>query len=265
MANILEKIVKDKQEYVRECKVRVKESQLYCQPQFGRTCISLNECTKTLPHPWVISEFKRKSPSKPEIALGAQIEDIVPQYVQSGSSALSILTDRTYFGGSDDDLIKARSLVNIPILRKEFIIDSYQIVEAKALGADFILLIAEILTKAQVKEFSLLAQECGLEVLLEMHSEDQIEKYCDSIEFIGINNRDLTRFVTDIETSIRIFPKLPAQPIKISESGIKSIEDIKILTRVGYNGYLIGEHLMASDDKEQVQSFISQIKGIPCV
>jgi len=264
MTNILEKIVKDKVIHVEKCKSRVKESQLYCQPQFGRTCISLNECTKTLPHPWVISEFKRKSPSKPDIALDAQIEEVVPHYAQSGASALSILTDTPYFGGNDEDLIKARALVDIPILRKEFIIDPYQIIEAKALGADFILLIAEILTKSQVKEFSLLANELGLEVLLELHSEDQIEKYHDSVQFIGINNRDLTRFVTDIETSLRIFPKLPAHPIKISESGIKSVEDIKVLTGVGYSGYLIGEHLMATNDKQSVQFFISQLKDIPC-
>ncbi len=261
METILNKIVNDKITEINERKTQIKESKLYDQIGFSRHTISLYDQTKNISHPWVISEFKRKSPSKPNIAINAQVEDIIPHYIKSGAMALSILTDKSYFGGSADDLVLARNLANIPILRKDFIIDPYQIIEAKALGADFILLIAEILTSTQIAEFANLAHECGLEVLLELHSESEIKKYHESIQFLGINNRDLKTFVTDIDTSIKLFPKLPSQPIKVSESGLKNVKDIEILSQCGYEGYLIGEHLMTADD---TGLFMSQLKSISC-
>lgn len=265
MTHILNQIVKDKALYVKHRKALIEESKLIATKSFERSCYSLLEYSEGLNYPWVISEFKRKSPSKPNIDLDAKIEIIVPQYVQAGAAALSVLTDTYYFGGSYDDLIKAREITELPILRKEFIIEAYQVIESKSLGADLILLIAEILTKAQVKELSHLAKECGMEVILELHSADQIDKYNEAIDFIGINNRDLTQFTTNIQTSIHIFSKLPSEVMKISESGIKNIADVQKLFTCGYKGFLIGEYLMS--DKgilEGSDGFISQVKNIRC-
>jgi indole-3-glycerol phosphate synthase len=265
MAHILNQIVNDKKTLIKDRKVSFGESLLTGSEAFERECFSLVKKVETLNYPWVISEFKRKSPSRAEIDLKARVDDVILRYSEDGATAISILTDEKYFGGSSDDLVRARELTQLPILRKEFIIDPYQVIESKYLGADFILLIAEILTKSQVKELSKLAKECGLEVLLEMHTGDQIHKYCENIDFIGINNRDLTSFETHIDTSVKWASYLPHDVIKISESGIQSVDDVRKLWQCGYTGFLVGEHLMTRNAHLYTEEgFMTQLKKITC-
>jgi len=168
--------------------------------------------------------------------------------MQAGASALSVLTDEKYFGGSSQDLTTARKFNYCPILRKDFIIDEYQIIEAKSIGADAILLIAEILTKEEIIQFTTKAHDLGLEVLCELHSENMIEKLPANVDLIGVNNRDLNSFTTDIENSIRIKKSLPTDSVLISESGIHSAEQLIKLRNAGFHGFLIGELFMREDN-----------------
>lgn len=192
----------------------------------------------------IIAEFKRKSPSKPNINLYANPEEVTIGYMQAGASALSVLTDNNFFGGSSEDLITARDFNYCPILRKDFIVDEYQIHEAKSIGADAILLIAEILTPSEIKQLTAIAHSLHLEVLLELHNESQLAKYNPDIDLIGINNRDLKTFEVDFNTSIQFTNQLPADKVKIAESGIRTTADIDLLKASGFNGFLIGELFM---------------------
>lgn len=168
--------------------------------------------------------------------------------MQAGASALSVLTDEKYFGGSMADLRTARKFNYCPILRKDFIVDEYQIHEAKSIGADAILLIASILDRGQIKAYGQLARELGMEVLLEIHAQDELERISDIPELIGVNNRDLTTFTVDYAHSLNMFSHLPVDSVKISESGISDVETIKTLRTAGYDGFLIGEHFMQSSN-----------------
>lgn len=246
MSNILNNIVNRKREEVALRKKRLSENQLMNTPYFNKPRYSFSRFLEE--RSGIIAEFKRKSPSKPLINLTAVSTEIVPQYENAGASAASILTDFDFFGGSDDDLTKARPLVNIPILRKDFMIDPYQIVESKALGADVILLIAEILSKSEVEILAKLATELGMEVLLEVHTADQLIKYHESIRNVGVNNRNLKTFVTDIGFSLDILPELPCDVMKVSESGIDNPETVVALKKAGYDGFLIGEKFMKTSD-----------------
>lgn len=245
--NILDIIVHSKKAEVVERNFRqsinaLKETDLYSRDTYSLSQFLMDE-TKS----GIIAEFKRKSPSKPEINLEADVERITMGYARVGASALSILTDEEFFGGGSDYLLKARELNHLPILRKDFIIDPYQIYEAKSIGADAILLIAEILTKAQVFDFSLLAADLGLEVLLELHDASQVDKISNNINVIGVNNRDLKTFKTSIKSSLDIIEILP-DVCKISESGIHTVDQMLQLSNVGYNGFLIGEQFMSNED-----------------
>ena len=249
--NILQTIVDRKKEEVAIRKKNVSEAKLSDGIYFDRTPLSLSRHIIDGIHSGIISEFKRKSPSKKAINLDVNVADVTKGYEKAGSSAISVLTDIDFFGGSDEDLLQARKSVQIPILRKDFIIDPYQIIEAKSLGADVILLIAEILTKAEVLLLSRVANDCGLEVLFEIHTEDQISKFNENIHTIGVNNRNLKTFVTDIMYSIDIYPKLPSSAVKISESGLDNINSLIMLKQTGYQGFLIGENFMKTDDPGQ--------------
>lgn len=208
----------------------------------------------------IIAEFKRKSPSKGWINQNAETPLIVPQYQQAGASAISILTDEKYFGGTLSDLTKVRELVTIPILRKEFIVSEYQLIEAKAAGADAILLIAAALNKKDCASFAAIAQDLGLEVLLELHCENELEHISNNIDMVGINNRNLGTFHTDIENSYRMVEFLPSELVKVSESGISNSKTISELRAVGYQGFLIGEQFMKSEDPAAaLAEFISNI------
>lgn len=208
----------------------------------------------------IIAEFKRKSPSKGWIHPDINPEDVVPLYAAGGASALSILTDEKYFGGCLDFIRRMRPLVQTPILRKEFIIDEYQLFQARQVGADAVLLIAADLKKQEVKSLTQIAHELQLEVLLELHGEDELD-YADlDVDMIGINNRHLGTFHTDVQHSFDMIGKLPQDKVLVSESGISTPSTIRDLRAVGYRGFLIGETFMKEDNPgKALQQFIAQI------
>jgi len=193
----------------------------------------------------IIAEFKRKSPSKGWIKEDGRADIIPLSYQQNGAAALSILTDKKYFGGHDDFIRAARqSGVTIPILYKNFVVDEFQLYEAALCGASAVLLIAACLTKEQCRMFMHSAHELGLEVLLEMHDERELEYAELEPDMCGINNRHLGSFVTDVETSYRLAERLPKEAVKVSESGISNPQTINELRSAGFQGFLIGETFM---------------------
>lgn len=196
----------------------------------------------------IIAEFKRKSPSKGWIYEHADVARITVSYEQSGASAISVLTDSDFFGGGFEDLKNARASVGIPLLRKDFIIDEYQLFQAKALGANVILLIASALTIAESKYLSGIAKILGLEVLLEIHNDAELDYIQPNIDVVGINNRDLTSFVTDVNCSFQLGEKIPSEYLKISESGISDPKTVRELRKEGFKGFLIGETFMKTQD-----------------
>ena len=199
----------------------------------------------------IIAEFKRKSPSKGWIKEDGKPEVIPPSYEKAGAAALSILTDEKYFGGSLDFIKKARPLVNLPILRKDFIIDEYQLFQARHIGADAVLLIAADLGKQEVRALTALAHELGLEVLLELHAEHELDYAEIDVDAVGVNNRNLGTFVTDVQNSFRLAARLPQDKVLVSESGISNPDTIRLLREAGYRGFLIGETFMKTDDPGQ--------------
>ena len=248
--NILDKIVFDKRREVTSKKKLIPVDILEKFPLFLRKIGSLSQSIKT--GSGIIAEFKRRSPSKQVINHQSSVIDVVKGYEEAGVSGISVLADTKYFGGALDDLIQARETVKIPILRKEFIIDAYQIYEAKAFGADAILLIAAILTEDEIINFSILANELGLEVLLEIHNEEELIKSdLENIDMIGVNNRNLKTFEVSIENSKYLSELIPSDKVKISESGISDIETINQLKQYGFQGFLIGENFMKTNDPGQ--------------
>lgn len=208
----------------------------------------------------IIAEFKRKSPSKGWIKQDARPEEIVPAYAAAGASALSILTDEKFFGGNLKDICIARPLVDAPILRKDFIIDEYQLYQARSIGADAILLIAAALEKDKCDELMEKAHELKLEVLLEIHTSEELGYINKDIDMIGINNRNLGSFFTDIENSFRLAEQLPQDSILVSESGISNPDTVKRLRKVGFRGFLIGENFMRAEQPGQsLHRFIASI------
>ena len=208
----------------------------------------------------IIAEFKRRSPSKSWINQHADASVIPFQYEQNGAAAISILTDEAYFGGTIADMQKALSITTIPVLRKEFIVDEYQLYEAKMLGAHAILLIAAALTPKQCKEFTKTAIDLGLEVLLELHYETEIDHFSPLNNMIGVNNRNLGSFVTDVEKSYQMIDRLPREAVLISESGIFDAKTVYLLRQAGYRGFLIGENFMKTDNPAKaLNQFLSSI------
>lgn len=197
----------------------------------------------------IIAEHKRRSPSKDSINQNTNVAQVAKGYRDAGVCGMSVLTDIKYFGGCIEDLILARGAVDLPLLRKEFIIDTYQIVEAKAYGADVILLIAAILEKKEIETLSALAKKLGMDVLLEVHDGEELKKsLVDTVDLLGVNNRNLKNFTVDLETSKALSSKIPDDFVKVSESGISTPEAIRMLKGYGYQGFLMGEHFMATDD-----------------
>lgn len=244
--NILEKIIARKQVEVHESKRDVSISALEKEPGFSRSTLSLAAALKSASNPQVIAEFKRKSPSKGIINDLVTPEEVTSGYVAAGAAALSVLTDLDFFGGSFDDFKRARNAnPGTPMLRKDFIIDEYQLYEAKSIGADIILLIAACLEPEEVISLSKKAHELGLEVLLEVHNEEELKvSLCDTVDIVGVNNRNLKTFETSIETSLSLTEQIPDSFVKISESGLKDADTIIKLYRAGYKGFLIGETFM---------------------
>jgi indole-3-glycerol phosphate synthase len=241
--NILDTIIEFKKEEVARNKQLISQEQLMKKPNFSRPIFSLKQFLLDETKTGIIAEFKRRSPSKGIINNIADVVEVTKVYTENGASCLSVLTDTEFFGGSVDDLCKAR-INKIPILRKDFIIDEYQIAEARAIGADIILLIAACLTAAEVKRLATFADNIGLEVLLELHDETELEHICDATTLIGINNRNLKTFEVDIERSLRMAAQIPADKIKIAESGISTVETIQLFKDAGFKGFLMGENFM---------------------
>ena len=210
----------------------------------------------------IIAEFKRKSPSKGWIKEEGKAEEIPLSYQQNGAAALSILTDKHYFGGEDEFIVKARkSGVTIPVLYKNFVIDEYQLFQARLCGASAALLIAACLSKKECAMLMARAHELGLEVLLEMHSEPELEYAETGADMCGINNRNLGTFITNVENSYRLAELLPKDACKVSESGISNPQTVKKLRQAGFNGFLIGENFMKTPNPgEALNEFIAGIK-----
>ena len=259
--NILDKIVADKRIEVDLKKSLITQAQLEASVMMERTSISLAEVLRKS-NSGIIAEHKRRSPSKSVINQILSVQDVVKGYADAGVCGMSVLTDGKYFGGSIDDLLLARASTNMPILRKEFIIDEYQIVEAKAYGADVILLIAAILRRDEIKTLSELAKGLGLDVLLEVHNQEELEKsLMPSLDMLGVNNRNLKSFEVDLDISRTLSQQIPDDFVKVSESGISSVEAIRDLKEFGYQGFLIGENFMKTDDPgKNASEFINRLE-----
>jgi len=259
--NILDEIIEHKKEEVAGNKTIISAEQLKQQHSFNRPVFSLKQFLLDDTKTGLIAEFKRRSPSKGIINDKADVVEVTKAYTNHGASCLSVLTDSVFFGGSADDLSKAR-VNTIPILRKDFIIDEYQLIEARAMGADVILLIAACLTPDRVKELAFFAKSLQLEVLLEIHNEAELKHICDEVDMVGVNNRDLKTFSVDINRSIELGKQIAADKLKIAESGIDSIETIIAFKKAGFKGFLIGEHFMKQPDPTiAFAEFVKQLKA----
>lgn len=258
--NILDRIIEWKKEEVARNKQSLSQEQLRQKPFFSRQVFSLKQFLLDETKTGIIAEFKRRSPSKGIINNHADVVEVTKGYAENGASCLSVLTDSHFFGGSADDLHKAR-VNDIPILRKDFIVDEYQVTEAKAMGADVILLIAACLTPENVQELAFFAKTLKLEVLLEIHNETELEHICSEVDVVGVNNRDLKTFSVDINRSVELSKQIPAGKIKIAESGINGIETINILKEAGFKGFLMGEHFMKEEDPAAAfRQFVNKLK-----
>lgn len=246
---ILDTIVARKKEEIDALKSRSSFVQLESSPFFETTCHSFRDAILAKGKNGIIAEFKRKSPSKGIINGFADVKETTASYVAAGASVLSVLTDKDFFGGSNDDLLAARMVNKCPILRKDFIIDEFQLLEAKSLGADVILLIAAILTPSEIKKLAQAAKSLGLYVLLEVHNKEELLRSTNQyIDAVGVNNRNLATFTVDVQTSFELAELIPNEFLKISESAISDPGIISELREVGYNGFLIGENFMKTDE-----------------
>jgi len=259
--NILDKIVADKKIEVDFRKKLIPTSQLEKSVLFERDTISLSERLRRS-ETGIIAEHKRRSPSKSVINQTSSVWEVAQGYETAGACGMSVLTDGKYFGGSLDDLLTARSSSNLALLRKEFIVDEYQLLEAKAYGADVCLLIAACLTRKEIEHLSKFAKSLGLDVLLEVHNLEELQKsIMPSLDMLGVNNRNLKTFEVSLETSKSLSTQIPDDFVKVSESGISSIEAIKDLKQYGYKGFLIGENFMKTEDPaKSAIEFIENLK-----
>ncbi|MFD1165050.1 indole-3-glycerol phosphate synthase TrpC [Sphingobacterium daejeonense] len=258
---ILDKIVVRKKEEVAEAKANVSLEELQKMPLFSRTCYNLKESVLNPDKTGIIAEYKRASPSKGLINGTSTVQEVVKGYQDAGASAISVLTDKDFFQGSLDDLTAAREVLQIPLLRKEFIVDEYQIAEAKAFGADIILLIAACLYSKEIETLSKYAKTLGLNVLLEVHNEEELNRSIfNSIDAIGVNNRNLKDFIVSLDHSYDLVNKIPSTFVKVSESGISDPDTIKDLKKAGFNAFLIGENFMKTENPaEAIKEFVEKI------
>ncbi|HEY9005856.1 indole-3-glycerol phosphate synthase TrpC [Ohtaekwangia sp.] len=260
--NILDKIIAYKRTEVEERKkqqpVKLLESSIY----FSTLPVSMKKYICREDKTGIIAEFKRKSPSKGVINAHAPVERTTIGYLQAGASALSVLTDTPSFGGSTDDLMTARKFNFCPIIRKDFTIDEYQVIEAKSMGADAILLIAAVLDPQQSRKLADLAHSFGMEVLLEVHDEDELKQNLEAgADLIGVNNRNLKTFEVSIDISKKLAPMIPDSVVKVSESGISSADTIIELRKHGYRGFLMGENFMKHDHPEKAaMDFMDELR-----
>jgi indole-3-glycerol phosphate synthase len=248
--NILETIVAQKKIEVAERKKQRSIADLEKGPFFKNETLSLKKYIQDETRTGIIAEFKRRSPSKGIINDRVSVEEVTTAYARYGASGISVLTDTPFFGGSLDDLLAA-TVNEVPLLRKDFMIDEYQLVEAKAFGAEVILLIAACLSPGEVKRLVRVAKELGLEVLLELHDDSELEHVCGEVDLVGVNNRNLKTFTVDLEHSVRLAEQIGSGFVKVAESGY------------GFQGFLIGENFMKETDPgEAFRNFVAELKGI---
>ncbi|MGI4866360.1 MAG: indole-3-glycerol phosphate synthase TrpC [Janthinobacterium lividum] len=247
---ILDKIIAEKRQEVTRRETETPAAALQAQLGFTRPVVSARAALTAVGSSGIIAEFKRRSPSKGLINGTAEAGATTAGYVAAGAAVLSVLTDEPFFGGTPADLLAARAACPAtPILRKDFIVSEYQITEARALGADLILLIAACLTPGEVRQFSEFAHGLELEVLLEVHDENELRSHlADSVDLVGVNNRNLATFATDVATSARLAALIPDHFVKVAESGLQHASTIQELRQVGYQGFLIGETFMKTSD-----------------
>ena len=258
--NILDTIIVKKKTEVAERKRNKSIATLESAPFFKKETLSFKDFLLNTDKTGIIAEFKRRSPSKGIINDTSTVAEVTSAYTRYGASAISVLTDAAFFGGSLSDL-EAAAKNEIPLLRKEFIIDEYQLIESKAFGADIILLIAACLSRVEVKKLSESAKNMGLSVLLEIHNERELDHICDNIAVVGINNRDLKSFTVDMNHSIELCKKIPSGKIKISESGIDNVKTIRHLKENGFSGFLMGEKFMKEKDPGKAfKNFTEKLK-----
>ena len=260
--SILKKISDHKRIEVQLKKTLVSTEDLIRMPLYNRETYSLTSNLESSAT-GIIAEFKRRSPSRDVINNRSKVNEVAIGYTEAGASGLSVLTDGTFFGGSLDDLLLARSCTSLPILRKDFIIDEYQIHEAKAYGADVILLIAAILDRKEIELFSELAHSLQLQVLAEVHDETELNLIRDiNLDLIGVNNRNLKTFEVSLETSKALSKRIPETAVPITESGIGSPKAIRDLKKYGYRGFLIGESFMKTDNPgAELKTFINELSN----
>jgi indole-3-glycerol phosphate synthase len=246
--SILNEIIEHKKKEVFETRSLVNPLTYNLVPMFKKTRVRLKKRLLEHKGPAIIAEFKRQSPSVGSINPMCDTKEIAPAYEEAGAIAMSVLTDDKYFGGEMQDLREARRACKLPLLRKDFIIEEYQLLQSKAYGADIILLIAAALSKEDCANLAKQAKALKLDVLLEIHNEAELEYLDDNIDFVGVNNRDLSTMKVDVENAIRLAPMIPKKYIKVAESGINSVDTVKKLYEAGYKLFLIGEHFMKEDE-----------------
>ncbi len=260
--HMLDKIIAHKRQQVEQRKALYPVALLEKSIFFETPVVSLSAYLRRQDRLGIIAEFKRRSPSKGIINAYADVEQVTIGYMQAGASALSVLTDEHFFGGQNDDLSIARRFNYCPILRKDFIISEYQIVEARSIGADAILLIAAALQPGDTRRLAAFARSLGLEVLLELHGASELSHLNGHINAVGINNRNLADFSVNTQTSLEMLPHLPKEMVKVSESGLQDPARVADLKLAGYNGFLIGEHFMKSPRPELAcREFIMRLKS----
>ncbi|HAA14591.1 MAG TPA: indole-3-glycerol phosphate synthase TrpC [Cytophagales bacterium] len=264
MATILDEIIAHKEKEVADMMSLFPEKLLEKSTFFDTPVVSMKKYLTDPERTGIIAEFKRKSPSKGVINDSAKVERTTIGYMQAGASALSVLTDTDYFGGSNADLMTARKFNFCPILRKDFIVTKYQIKEAKSIGADVILLIAAALTPDRLQELAAYAKELGLEVLMEVHDEDELKfNLHDEVDMIGVNNRNLKTFEVSLDTSKRLAELIPDKYVKVAESGLKGPDEIVELKKHGFQGFLIGETFMANGRPDRAADrFIQRLRDL---
>lgn len=260
--NILDKIIAQKKKEVERAKLNIPVKELEKSEYFNRTPHSFREHLSDENRLGIIAEFKRKSPSKGIINDKSDVQQTTLGYAHAGASALSVLTDFDFFRGTAADVTAARQVNKIPVLRKEFMIDEYQIVEAKAIGADVILLLANVLIPSQIKEFARFAKSLGLQSLLEIRDKKELEAINEYVDAVGVNNRNLKDFNVNISQSFDLAPLIPNEFVKVSESGLRDAKTIHELKQVGFKGFLIGEKFMKEERPDEACAmFIDEVKN----
>lgn len=261
MPTILDDIIAYKKTEVAERQSLYPAKLLEQSPYFDTPTVSLRQYLQRPDLHGIIAEIKRKSPSQGDINPYVSIEKVSIGYMQAGASALSILTDERSFGGKNEDLTLARRMNYCPILRKDFTIDEYQVIEARSIGADAILLIAACLSPETIERLSTFAHELGLEVLLEVHDQAELERsLCDSVDLVGVNNRNLHDFSVDINTSLQLSELIPDRFVKIAESGLSDPAEVRKLRQAGFQGFLMGQRFMETAQPEKACArFIEQL------